>query len=163
MIFLTVGSERFPFDRLVRGVDEWAGSGSLSLPLFGQIGTSLYEPRHFPWVRTLPYREMDERIRLSGCVICHGGVGTLLQALSYGKGVVALARESRWKEHLDDHQRELLERLQGTPGLTVLPSLEGLAEAVIGALEGSRGEVPPPSPQRASLVEYLSRVVGGRE
>jgi len=144
-------------------VDEWAGSGSLSLPLFGQIGTSLYEPRHFPWVRTLPYREMDERIRLSGCVICHGGVGTLLQALSYGKGVVALARESRWKEHLDDHQRELLERLQGTPGLTVLPSLEGLAEAVIGALEGSRGEVPPPSPQRASLVEYLSRVVGGRE
>ena len=161
MIFLTVGSERFPFDRLVRGVDQWAGSGGITL--FGQIGTSLYEPRNFPWVRSLPYREMDERIRLSRCVICHGGVGTLLQALSYGKSVVALARESRWKEHLDDHQRELLERLQGTPGLTVLHSLEGLAEAVAGALEGYRGEVPPPSPQRASLVEYLSRVVGGRE
>lgn len=66
-------------------------------------------------------------------------------------------------EHLDNHQRELLERLQGPPGLTVLHSLEGLAEAVAGALEGYRGEVPPPSPQRASLVEYLSRAVGGSE
>ena len=135
--------------------------GSGGITLFGQIGTSSTSPVTSPgWVP--PYREMDERIRLSRCVICHGGVGTLLQALSYGKSVVVLARESRWTEHLDDHQRELLERLKGTPGLTVLHSLEDLAEAVAGALEGYRGEVPPPSPQRTSLVEYLSRVVGGR-
>lgn len=60
MIFLTVGSRRFPFDRLVRGVDPMGGKRGP--PLFGQIGASLYEPRNFPWVRYLPYREMDERI-----------------------------------------------------------------------------------------------------
>ena len=49
VIFLTIGS-MFPFDRLVRAMDDWAGTGS-QCEILALIGAGSYEPRHMRWVR----------------------------------------------------------------------------------------------------------------
>ena len=47
MIFVTVGTERFPFDRLLRAIDEGVRDHRIDKEVFAQTGCSLYKPRSF--------------------------------------------------------------------------------------------------------------------
>ena len=52
MIFMTVGTQ-FPFDRLVRAVDEAVGMELITDHIFAQIGKNATVPRNFESVETL--------------------------------------------------------------------------------------------------------------
>ena len=45
MIFVTVGSQKFPFDRLVQRVDELAGEGIIREEVIIQTGACRYRPQ----------------------------------------------------------------------------------------------------------------------
>lgn len=45
MIFVTVGSQKFSFDRLLKKVDQMAGNHMLVEEVYMQTGNSTYEPR----------------------------------------------------------------------------------------------------------------------
>ena len=46
MIFLAVGTQ-FPFDRLVKALDDCLDTGIIDEEIFGQIGETSYKPRNF--------------------------------------------------------------------------------------------------------------------
>ena len=52
MIFVTIGS-MFPFDRMIRAMDAWAGGAGQGEEVLAQIGDGAFEPRHMTWVRRL--------------------------------------------------------------------------------------------------------------
>ena len=41
-------------------------------------------------------------------VICHGGVGTIVSCLNKNKKVLAVPRLSKYKEHQNDHQLQIV-------------------------------------------------------
>ena len=45
MIFVTVGSRNYPFDRLFKKIDDLYEEGILTEPMFAQTGTSTYDPK----------------------------------------------------------------------------------------------------------------------
>lgn len=49
MIFVTVGSRNYPFDRLFKKLDELYEEGALTDSLFAQTGTSSYQPKHYEY------------------------------------------------------------------------------------------------------------------
>lgn len=102
MILVTVGGQ-LPFDRLIRGVDEWAG-GVEAADVFAQIGDGRYLPRHLRWERFLSPAEFREAMKRADAVIGHAGVGTILSALELGKPVLVFPRSVEYREHRSDHQ-----------------------------------------------------------
>jgi UDP-N-acetylglucosamine transferase subunit ALG13 len=122
VIFVTVGTERFPFDRLTRAVDEWRDllQGE---PVFMQTGHGTYRPS-CPYQDFLSFGEFRDKIRQARIVISHAGAGTLLMCVSLGKVPVMMARKSRFGEHVDDHQQMLAERMEER-GLILLASDPG--------------------------------------
>lgn len=44
MVFVTVGSQKFPFDRLIKKVDQMIREGVVQEEVFMQTGTSGYPP-----------------------------------------------------------------------------------------------------------------------
>ncbi len=112
MILITVGQERFPFDRLLRLADEAVASGEVEGPVFAQTGHSAYVPRAFPYANFLPPDRLRELIRRSVIVITHGGVGTIVQCLDEGKVPLVVPRDPRLGEHLDGHQLEFCARME---------------------------------------------------
>jgi UDP-N-acetylglucosamine transferase subunit ALG13 len=46
MIFVTVGTDHHPFDRLIKTVDELKSQGVISEDVFIQTGSSVYLPDH---------------------------------------------------------------------------------------------------------------------
>lgn len=106
MIFLTVGTQ-FPFDRLVKAIDDLCGEGLISEEVFGQIGRSTCTPRHFPSVASLEKRVYDARFRQASAVISHAGMGVITMALDQGKPLLVMPRQKKYNEVVNDHQGPL--------------------------------------------------------
>jgi UDP-N-acetylglucosamine transferase subunit ALG13 len=102
MIFVAVGTQ-LPFDRMVRTIDDWAGSHGQS-DVFGQIGPSTYKPRHMEWREFIAAPEFRRRVAEAEVVIAHAGMGSIITALELGKPILVMPRRAALGEHRNDHQ-----------------------------------------------------------
>jgi UDP-N-acetylglucosamine transferase subunit ALG13 len=103
MIFLTVGTQ-FPFDRLVKAVDDLCDRGLIQEPIVAQIGDSTYRPRHFEAVASLDKSAFDRHVQHASAIIGHAGMGTITMALDNGKPLLAMPRRKKYSEVVNDHQ-----------------------------------------------------------
>jgi len=103
MIFLTVGTQ-FPFDRLVKCVDDAVSQDGFKEEIFAQIGESSYRPRNFEGVSSLEKRLFDKRIREASGIISHAGMGTIMMALENHKPLLVMPRLRKYSEVVNDHQ-----------------------------------------------------------
>lgn len=104
MIFVTVGSRNYPFDRLFKKLDELYENGTLTEPMFAQIGTSTYKPKHYEFKDFISPEEFVEKINEADIVVSHGASGSIMKALNAGKKVIAVTRLEKYGEHINDHQ-----------------------------------------------------------
>ena len=83
MIFVTVGSRNYPFDRLFKKLDELYEEGALTDSLFAQTGTSSYQPKHYEYKDFISPEEFQERINEADIVVSHGASGSIMKALNH--------------------------------------------------------------------------------
>jgi beta-1,4-N-acetylglucosaminyltransferase len=103
MIFLSVGTQ-FPFDRLVRAVDEAFDKGSIDGEVFAQIGETSYKPSNIEYVDFLEKEQFDDCVRRATSIISHAGMGIIILALEYKKPLLAMPRLRKYSEVVNDHQ-----------------------------------------------------------
>uniref|UniRef100_UPI00405663DE PssE/Cps14G family polysaccharide biosynthesis glycosyltransferase n=1 Tax=Acetatifactor sp. TaxID=1872090 RepID=UPI00405663DE len=108
MIFVTLGSQKFQFDRLLKKLDELIEKGIITDKVTAQIGASTYTPKHFEYVNFMDRTEFANTMDQAGIVITHGGTGVIIGAVKKGKKVIAIPRLAKYGEHVDDHQLQLL-------------------------------------------------------
>ena len=104
LIFVTVGSRQYPFDRLFKKLDELYEDGTLKEKMFAQIGTSSYKPKHFEYKDFISQDEFSEYIKKADIVVTHGASGSIMKALNEGKKVITVTRLEKYGEHINDHQ-----------------------------------------------------------
>ncbi|ODG93166.1 beta(1,3)galactosyltransferase EpsH [Gottfriedia luciferensis] len=108
MIFVTVGSQKFQFNRLLRKIDSLIEDEKLkSTEIFAQIGYSDYTPKYYEFKKFLDKSEFTRILHKSNVVITHGGTGSIINAIKNNKKVIALPRLSEYGEHVDNHQLEI--------------------------------------------------------
>ncbi len=129
MIFLTVGTQ-FPFDRLVRAVDEAVGRDLIDEDIFAQVGASSYQPMNFPAVVQLDKDQFDNRLRKASGVISHAGVGSIITALENRKPMLVLPRLKRYREVVNDHQVDIARAFEQQRYLLAAYSVEELPEKI---------------------------------
>ena len=111
MIFVTLGSQKNPFNRLLRALDEQIASGQIEEEVFAQTGYSDYEPANYGSRHFLDHDEYEKYQDLADIVIAHGGTGAIMGALKKGKKVIAVPRKYELGEHNDDHQIQMVSEL----------------------------------------------------
>lgn len=136
MLFVTVGSQKFQFDRLLRAVDALVASGAVEGGAFAQTGACDYVPDSFPSESFLDRGRFGEFMDGSDVVVTHGGTGAIIAAVKHGKRVVAVPRLARFGEHVDDHQVEIVRQFAKMGLIEPCYDAEGLPEAYARALEG---------------------------
>lgn len=112
MIFITVGTEKFPFDRLARWINCLMTEGFIDEPVIFQSGSCLYQPTGVevkPLLREADFRNYLQEARL---VITHCGDGTLRQLDRATTPYILVPRTVQFEEHVDDHQVELAQALE---------------------------------------------------
>ena len=127
MIFVTVGSQKFPFDRLIKKVDQMIGAGLIKEEVFIQTGTSGYVPA-CPHQAFCGQEQFAGLMKSCDILITHGGAGTMAGAVKQGKKVIAVPRLARYGEHVDDHQLELPARFHDMNLVYTCPDVDLLPE-----------------------------------
>lgn len=108
MIFITLGSQKFQFDRILRFVDNLFESGKIKDEVFAQIGFCKYRPKHFKYCDFLDRDTFLNKMNNADIVITHGGTGVIVSALRSKKRVIAIPRLVEFNEHVDNHQKQII-------------------------------------------------------
>ena len=105
MILVTLGTQKEQFTRLL----DYIENSNIKDKIIVQAGHTKYESKKMEIFDFIPYEKMEEYINDADVIITHSGTGSVLTPLKKGKKVIVCARLSKYEEHVDDHQVELLE------------------------------------------------------
>ena len=155
MIFVTLGSQKFQFNRLLQAVDELIEQSVITDDVFAQVGYSDYEPKHFAYQKFLDRDEFSAVMDRADIVITHGGTGAIIGAVKKGKKVIAVPRLARYGEHVDDHQLQLIGQFEE---LNLIYACEDMDFAkAIGVVKGTTYEKYKSNTQEMikSIEEYI--------
>lgn len=130
MIFITLGSQKFQFDRLLKEIDTLVANDMLRDKLFAQTGYSEYKPQHYPWKSFLNRDEFISMVEQADLVITHGGTGAIINAIKKGKKVVAVPRLAKYGEHIDDHQLQIVTQFSQMNLINSCVHLDRLLDAI---------------------------------
>ncbi|MHB8841322.1 MAG: PssE/Cps14G family polysaccharide biosynthesis glycosyltransferase [Candidatus Aquicultor sp.] len=152
MIFVTVGSDQFQFNRLIQAVDEYCGLEKEHAYI--QLGSSDYRPRHCQWSEFLPFDQVEALMKESSVVIAHAGAGTILECIRSGKVPIVVPRLSQFGEAIDDHQASFAYWMQ-EHGYAYVADLSNLAEVIRNFKDST---ITHSASTKTELVGYLTKV-----
>ena len=112
MIFITLGSQKFQFNRLLKKIDDLIEKGIIVGPVYAQIGYSDYIPKNYTYEKYVNREKFAEYQAMSDIVITHGGTGAIIGAVKQGKKVIAVPRLAKYGEHVDNHQLQIIEQFK---------------------------------------------------
>ncbi len=159
MIFVTLGTEKFPFYRLCQYIDKLI---KLKFSVLAVLLPTRSTPYKFKSskiqsVDYLSYSDYKNTIRRASLIIAHAGVGTILDVVTLDKPLIVVPRKAKLKEHLDDQQLELVSALKNdNPYFPVAYTFKDLVELI-----RSRPEPVKPSSSKIKLVKYLDSWIQG--
>ena len=130
MIFVTVGSQKFQFNRLLKKIDELIESGDIKEEVFAQIGVSDYIPKNYTYKDFVTQDEFKEYMDKADLIITHAGTGAIVTALKKDKKVIAIPRLSEYGEHVDDHQIQLINEFKELNFIEPVYKIDELENAI---------------------------------
>lgn len=159
MIFVTVGTEQYPFDRLLLILENAVRDRELTGEIFAQIGNSKFIPSLYKYERFIDFEIMADVIRKADIVVSHAGEGTTLLCLMLGKTPILFPRMASFREHVDNHQLELARKLSENKKVLAAYTKEDL----LGKIKGYRNlstalESGVSNKSASQLINYLKQI-----
>ena len=134
MIFVTVGTQDKEFRRLLEEVERLIKCGKINEPVVAQIGNTKFstdlESSKMQLIEFTTPREVDALIENASFIITHGGVATIIEGLNRGKRIIAVPRLKRYKEHVNDHQLQIIENFSESGFIIGVHGVEELESAL---------------------------------
>lgn len=112
MILVTLGTQDKPFTRLLKAIDEEIDKGNIKEKVIVQAGYSInkYQTRNMEMFDLIDRDEFSKLVKECSLLITHGGVGSILTGLKADKKVIACPRLAKYKEHINDHQVQIISK-----------------------------------------------------
>lgn len=130
MILVILGTQNKPFNRLLEKIDEGIINGDIKDEIIVQAGTTKYKSDNMKIFDFVPMNEFDNLIDKASIIITHGGVGTILSSIRKGKKVIAVPRLNKYKEHVNDHQIQIVNEFSKLGYILGCVDLDNLFELI---------------------------------
>lgn len=126
MIYVTLGTQKFQFDRILKKLDQLIEDNCIEDELVVQCIYHTYNPKNFEIFKLKPIEEVEEILKKSKLVITHAGTGSLVQCIKFKKHTVVVPRLVDFGEHVDNHQTEIAQVFQVKGNATVITEIDDL-------------------------------------
>ena len=134
MVFVTVGTQDKEFRRLLVEVERLIKCGKINETVVAQIGNTKFctdlDSSKMHLIEFTTPREVDTLIDNASFIITHGGVATIIEGLNRGKKIIAVPRLKEFKEHVNDHQLQIIENFDARGFIIGLRGVEELEDAL---------------------------------
>ena len=112
MIFVTLGTQDKPFNRLLEAVQKQIDNKKIKGKVIVQAGCTKFNSKKMKIFDLISIDELDKLTNEADIKITHGGVGSIISGIKKNKKVIVCPRLKKYKEHINDHQIEVCSKLQ---------------------------------------------------
>jgi len=109
MILVALGTQDKEFKRLLIEVERLIQIGKIKGEVIAQVGNTKFKSDKMKIIEFTNPKEMNNLIKNADYIITHGGVGTIIDGINFGKKIIAVPRLNKYKEHVNDHQLQIIE------------------------------------------------------
>ena len=130
MVFVVLGTNDKDFSRLLKAIDYEIENGTIKDEVIVQSGKTKYKTDRMKVIDFLSMDEFNQYIDKADYIITHGGVGTILDSLKKDKKIIAVPRLKKYKEHVNDHQIQIISEFEKDGYLLGVEDLNELGTAI---------------------------------
>lgn len=119
MILVLLGTQKHQFNRAIEYVVKLAQECKIIEPIIIQTGQATYDLDKYHTtleninMKLTPYIDnYEQTIKEANFIICHAGVGVIMDCLEKNKKILTIPRQAKFSEHVDDHQQEIATELE---------------------------------------------------
>ena len=109
MILVMLGTQNNSFHRLLEEIDRLIDSGVINEKVIVQAGYTKYNSKNMRIFSLIPQEELEKYQDKADLIITHGGVGSIISSIKRKKKVIAVPRLHKYGEHVNDHQKQIVE------------------------------------------------------
>ena len=110
MILVLLGTQNNSFFRLLDEIENCINTGLITEEIVVQAGHTLYHSDKMKILDFIPQMELENLIKECNYIITHGGVGSIISGIKSNKKVIAVSRLSKYNEHVNDHQIQIVNK-----------------------------------------------------
>ncbi|WP_448215736.1 glycosyltransferase [Endozoicomonas sp. 2B-B] len=123
LILVTLGTNDYPFDRLIKLVQDSSYYKDSRVRWLIQYGCTkvITEPENGLVVSTLTREELEQYVKEASLIISHCGIGSIHMFLTYQKHVIFVPRVRKFSEFSDDHQLQIAKEINKGKFKVVFP------------------------------------------
>ena len=108
MILVTLGTQDKRFERLIKQVEDCVKNKTINEEVIVQAGYTEYQSKYLKIIDYVSHSDFEKYINDCSLLITHGGVGSIMNGLNKNKKVIVCPRLSKYKEHTNDHQLDIV-------------------------------------------------------
>lgn len=131
MILVLLGTQNNSFHRLLEKMDELVEKKIIDEKILVQAGYTKYESKNMRIFDLIPQEELERYQTQADLIITHGGVGSIISSIKKGKKVIAVPRLHEYQEHVNDHQKQIVESFDSKGYILGIKEVEELEGAII--------------------------------
>lgn len=155
MIFVTLGTQDKSFHRLLEAIDKAIEKGKIKEKVVVQAGHTKYESKNMEIFDLISPDEFSKLMDECDILITHGGVGSILTAVKKGKKVIAAARLKKYKEHTNDHQKQIIKEFEKEGYLLELKDFNQVGKTLKKLEKFKQKSFKSNTPEMIKLIENL--------
>ena len=133
MILVLLGTQNNSFHRLLEKMDELIEKKVIDEKVLVQSGYTKYESKNMRVFDIIPQEELERNQEQADLIITHGGVGSIISSIKKEKKVIAVPRLHKYHEHVNDHQKQIVEAFDRKGYIIGVNSIKELEKAIIKA------------------------------
>lgn len=129
MILVTLGTQKFPFNRLLKKLDELIEKKIIDKnSLIVQSRFLDYVPKNYEVKESINSDEMERLLKKSAVVITHAGTGSIIKCAKNKKRTLIIPRKKEYGEHVDNHQEEIAKLFKEKYSAVVIEDLNDITQ-----------------------------------
>ena len=130
MILVLLGTQHNEFTRLLEEIKDCINNGFITERVVVQAGFTKYKTDKMKIFDMISKDILENLVDEANIIITHGGVGSITMVLKKHKKVIAVPRLHEFNEHVNDHQRQIINVFNEKKYLIGIQNVEDLPEAL---------------------------------
>lgn len=130
MILVLLGTQDNSFERLLKQIENCIDEKVIKEEVIVQAGNTKYNSERMQIIDLISREELNSLVQKASFIITHGGVGSIIGALNENKKVIAVPRKHKYKEHVNDHQTQIVENFDKEGYIIGINDVEDLKVAI---------------------------------
>lgn len=155
-LFVTVGTQMFPFGRLINALNELVDKGLYKPEEIVMQATVYPVIPKFTHYTVIPMEDFNHLLDTAEVIITHSGENTIIATMERHRPFLIVPRLKENGEHVDDHQLEIASIMEEKYDAIVVKDISKLPEAIEKA---KTHKYKPWVSHTAELVAYLKSII----